>query len=137
MSLATWCWAKSSPSSPDVYKALPNGQFRPYSAQSPIDGKRKRYESVEDVLNEVDLLEEQNKKYPTGQYLYLLVPLFADVNHLIDDWMWEMIQEYNYVNRFNVSLGNLDDVSAHRLDCFTIIENELNNIAKYERENGN
>jgi hypothetical protein len=50
--------------------------------------------------------------------------------------MWEMIQEYNYVNRFNVLLGNLDDVSAHRLDCFTVIENELNNIAKYERENG-
>jgi hypothetical protein len=47
-----------------------------------------------------------------------------------------MIQEYNYVNRFNVSLGNLDDASAHRLDCFTIIENELNNIAKYEKENG-
>ena len=68
--------------------------------------------------------------------MYLLIPLFADVNHLIDDWMWEMIQEYNYVNRFNVSLGNLDEVSAHRLDCFTIIENELNNIAKYERENG-
>jgi hypothetical protein len=50
--------------------------------------------------------------------------------------MWGMIQEYNYVTRFNVSLGNLDDVSAHRLDCFTIIENELNNIAKYEKENG-
>ena len=136
MSLATWCWAKSSPSSPDVYKALPKGQFRPYSARSPVDSKMKRYESVEDILNEVNLLEEQNKKYPTGQYLYLLVPLFADINHFIDEWMWEMIQEYNYVNRFNVSLGNLDDVSAHRLDCFTIIENELNNIAKYERENG-
>ena len=136
MSLATWCYGKSSPSVPDVYKALPNGQFRPYSARSPVDSKMRRYESVEDILNEVNLLEEQNKKYPTGQYLYLLVPLFADINHLIDEWMWEMIQEYNYVNRFNVSLGNLDDVSAHRLDCFTIIENELNNIAKYERENG-
>ena len=44
--------------------------------------------------------------------------------------MWEMIQEYNYVDRFNVSLGNLDDVSAHRLDCFTVIENELNKKLK-------
>jgi len=66
----------------------------------------------------------------------LLVPLFADINYLIDPWMWDMIQEYNYITRFNISLGNLDDVSAHRLDCFTIIENELNNIAKYEKENG-
>ena len=132
----TWCWARSAPSSPDVYKPSQNGQFRPYSARSPVNNKRRRYESVEDILNEVDLLEEQNKKWPTGQYLYLLVPLFADINYLIDPWMWEMIQEYNYITRFNVSLGNLDDVSAHRLDCFTIIENELNNIAKYEKENG-
>ena len=124
------------PSSPDVYKPSQNGQFRPYSARSPVDNKRRQYESVEDILNEVDLLEEQNKKWPTGQYLYLLVPLFADINYLIDPWMWDMIQEYNYVTRFNVSLGNLDDASAHRLDCFTIIENELNNIAKYEKENG-
>ena len=136
MSVATWCWAKSTPSSPDVYKPSQNGQFRPYSARSPVDNKRRRYESIEDILNEIDSLEEQNKKWPTGQYLYLLVPLFADINYLIDPWMWEMIQEYNYVTRFNVSLGNLDDVSAHRLDCFTIIENELNNIAKYEKENG-
>ena len=132
----TWCVGKSMPSSPDVYKPSQNGQFRPYSARSPVDNKRRQYESVEDILNEVDLLEEQNKKWPTGQYLYLLVPLFADINYLIDPWMWDMIQEYNYVTRFNVSLGNLDDVSAHRLDCFTIIENELNNIAKYEKENG-
>jgi len=132
----TWCAGKSMPSTPDVYKPSQNGQFRPYSARSPVDNKRRRYESVEDILDEVDSLEEQNKKWPTGQYLYLLVPLFADVNYLIDTWMWDMIQEYNYVTRFNVSLGNLDDVSAHRLDCFTIIENELNNIAKYEKENG-
>ena len=132
----TWCWARSAPSSPDVYKPSQNGQFRPYSARSPVNNKRRRYESVEDILNEVDLLEEQNKKWPTGQYLYLLVPLFADINYLIDPWMWDMISEYNYVTRFNVSLGNLDDVSAHRLDCFTIIENELNNISKYEKENG-
>ena len=132
----TWCWAKSAPSSPDVYKPSQNGQFSPYSARSPVNNKRRRYESVEDILNEVDLLEEQNKKWPIGQYLYLLVPLFADINYLIDPWMWDMIQEYNYVTRFNISLGNLDDVSARRLDCFTIIENELNNIAKYEKENG-
>jgi len=136
MSVATWCWAKSAPSSPDVYKPSQNGQFRPYSARSPVDNKRRRYESVEDILDEINSLEEQNKKWPTGQYLYLLVPLFADINYLIDPWMWNMISEYNYVTRFNISLGNLDDVSARRLDFFTIIENELNNISKYEKENG-
>jgi hypothetical protein len=80
--------------------------------------------------------QEQNKKWPNKKIIRSAKFLFADCNHLIDPWMWDKIQEYNYVTRFNVSLGTIDDVSAHRLDCFTIIENELNNIAKYERENG-
>ena len=133
--MAVWCWAKSAPDSPDVYKPSLNGRFRPYSARSPVTNKRRRFESVEDILNEVDLLEEQNKKWPTGQYLYLLVPLFADINYLLDPWMWEMITEYYYVKNFNISLGELDNINAHRLDCYTVIENELKAIANYERNN--
>ena len=49
-----------------------------------------------------------------------------------------MINEYNYIKRFNISLGKLDDVSAYRLDCFTVIENELNACSqeKAKKENG-
>jgi len=40
--------------------------------------------------------------------------------------MMEMINEYNYTTRFNVSLGELNSISAHRLDCFSIIDQEIN-----------
>ena len=49
-----------------------------------------------------------------------------------------MINEYNYIKRFNISLGKLDDISAHRLDCFTIIDNEMTACMeeKGKKENG-
>ena len=40
--------------------------------------------------------------------------------------MMQMITEYNYVTRFNVSLGELDNISTDRLDCFSIIDKEVN-----------
>ena len=64
--------------------------------------------------------------------MYLCVPLFGDVNYFIEDWMWDMIQEYNWVAKFNLSLGDLDTVSTHRLDCFTLIDNEIINAKNYK-----
>lgn len=124
MSIAVWCWAKGSPEPPPIYKSLP------YTAQSPTLYKEVVYDDGE-IWNEIERLENENEKFSTGQNLYHVVPLFADVNLLIENWMWGMIQEYHYVQRYNISLGLLDDVSAHRLDCFTIISNELNAIENY------
>jgi len=52
--------------------------------------------------------------------------------------MMEMINEYTYVTRFNISLGELDNVSAHRLDCFSIIDMEINACMqeKAKKDNG-
>ena len=85
-----------------------------------------RVETVEDIWKIINEICEPSKDYTDGQLLYYTVPFFADCNLLLDDWMIEMINEYNYVTRFNISLGELDNISAHRLDCFSIIDREIN-----------
>ena len=114
MSLAVWCWYFGTPEPYELYKSLP------YTAQSPTLYKDIKYDDQE-LWAELERLESENKKFSSGQNL--------------DNWMWDMIAEYNYVTRFNISLGELDNVSAHRLDCFTIIEKEINNCVSFK--NGN
>jgi len=51
--------------------------------------------------------------------------------------MVDIMNEYHWIKNWNISPGVLDDVSAFRLDCWTIIENELNQINKNEsKKNG-
>ena len=49
-----------------------------------------------------------------------------------------MIKEYNYVTRFNVSKCELDHVPVNRLDCFSIIDREINACMaeKAKQDNG-
>jgi len=125
LSLAVWCWVLSTPDAPNIYRSLP------YTAQSPTLYRRIKYDEAE-LWNEIERIAEENKKFPTGQWMYLCVPLFGDVNYFIEDWMWDMIQEYNWIAKFNLSLGDLDTVSTHRLDCFTLIDNEIINAKNYK-----
>lgn len=85
-----------------------------------------RIEAVGDIWAIVDEVCKPEKDWTDGQILYHMVPFFADCGLLIEPWMNEMINEYNYVTRFNISMGELDQVSAHRLDCFSIIDKEIN-----------
>ena len=85
-----------------------------------------RVETIDDIWDIIDEICKPDKRYTDGQILFHSVPFFADCNLLLEDWMIEMINEYNYVTRFNVSLGKLDNILADRLDCFTIIDNEIN-----------
>tara|TARA_R110002020_G_scaffold52609_1_gene147636 strand:+ start:1691 stop:1912 length:222 start_codon:yes stop_codon:yes gene_type:complete len=72
-----------------------------------------------------------------GNLLYDLVPLFASPPLFFESWMVEIMNEYHWIKNWNISPGNLDDISAFRLDCWTIIENELNQINKNEsKKNG-
>lgn len=66
--------------------------------------------------------------------LFDLVPLFASPPKLFDEWMIDIYNEFHWIKNWNVSAGNLDDISALRLDCWTIIENELNKIQMTERK---
>jgi hypothetical protein len=135
LSLAAWCWQLGTPKPRDIYRSLP------YTvAKLPVTYKHDsvRVQTIEDIWNIIDEICEPSKDFTEGQTLYYMVPFFADCNKIIEPWMNEMINEYNYVTRFNISLGNLDDVSAHRLDCFSIIDREINAcmVEKSKKENG-
>jgi len=48
-----------------------------------------------------------------------------------------MIAEYNYVTKFNIPLAqSLDDADVFRLDCFSIIENEIDACINFSKNNG-
>ena len=123
MSLAVWCLQFGTPEPRDIYRSLP------YTvAKLPVTYKHDpvRVETVEDIWKIKDEICEPSEDLTDGQILFHTVPFFADCNLIIEDWMMEMITEYNYITRFNISMGELDNISAHRLDCFSIIDKEMN-----------
>ena len=135
MSLAVWCWQLGFPEPRDIYRSLP------YTvAKLPVTYKHDpvRVQTVGDIWNIIDGICEPSKDFTDGQILYYSVPFFADCNQIVEPWMMEMINEYNYTTRFNVSLGELDNISAYRLDCFSIIDREINACMqeKAKKENG-
>ena len=97
-----------------------------------------RVQTVGDIWGIIDGICEPSKDFTDGQIMYHSVPFFADCNQIVEPWMMEMINEYNYTTRFNVSLGELDNISAYRLDCFSIIDREINACMqeKAKKENG-
>ena len=112
-----------TPEPRDIYRSLP------YTvAKLPVTYKHDpvRVETVEDIWDIIDEICEPSKEFTDGQTMFHTVPFFADCNHIIEEWMVQMITEYNYVTRFNISMGELDSISTHRLDCFSIIDKEMN-----------
>jgi len=112
----------------------------PYNAQSPLSLKYKEFRNEANIWEEVEAIAELAKTSKTrtvGQLLYDLVPLFASPSFLLKNWMADIMNEYHWIKNWNISPGVLDDVSAFRLDCWTLIENELNQINKNEsKKNG-
>jgi len=112
----------------------------PYNAQSPLSLKYKEFRNEANIWEEVEAIAELAKTSKTrtvGQLLYDLVPLFASPSFLLKNWMVDIMNEYHWIKNWNISPGVLDDVSAFRLDCWTLIENELNQINKNEsKKNG-
>ena len=109
----------------------------PYKAQSPLTQEYINFLEEADIWKEVEAiaeLAETSKTRTMGQLLFDLVPLFASPSRLFRSWMVDIVNEYHWIKNWNVSPGNLDDVSAFRLDCWTIIENEMNQIKNLERE---
>ena len=121
------------------YKLEPIERFEkfPYKAQSPLTVKQKEFKNEANIWEEVEAISELAKTSKTrtiGQLLYDLVPLFASPNFFVNNWMFDIINEYHWIKNWNISPGNLDDVSAFRLDCWTIIDNEMNKIEEQERK---
>ena len=125
------------------YYGLPNIQLDlPYDSQSPVLFERVTYETKQDILNEVYRVLEQsnNRGYNIGQSLYYQLPFFCSPSFIISDWCWQMLGDYYIVKKFNVPAAtDIDSADAFTLDCFNIIEEEMNYITAHERtkKNGN
>ena len=127
MSYAVWYW---------YHKSVPYEHYNefPYQARSPVTNQTKEYKNKEDIWEDVQTLVLEDPSH-IGINLFHLVPMFSNPSKIVDQWMLNMINDYNLVKRFNVPLkGDLDTVDAHIMDCFIIIENEMTNIDNYERE---
>jgi hypothetical protein len=86
------------------------------------------------------VLEEADERgYDIGQSLYYQLPFFCSPAFIISDWCWDMLTDYFTVTKFNVPLArDLDLLDPWRLDCFSIIESEIQKITAHERgKNGN
>ena len=109
----------------------------PYSAQSPTLVKRIEYKGENDLLEEVEriLAEPGTQKYGAGQSLFYQLPLFCDPDSLVPDWCWDMLADYNACKKFHIPLSNsLDNCSCWLLDCFNIIESEINKCSQHKKE---
>lgn len=63
------------------------------------------------------------------------MPLFANPQYLLDEYNFNLINEYHYVKEYNIPLGKtLNETDAIKLDHFTIIKNELASVIKHEQE---
>ena len=108
----------------------------PYTSQSPTLRRRIEYDEAE-IHNEIERLlsEAEQQKYGIGQSLYYQLPLFCDPASIIPEWCWTMLEEYQICTNYNIPIAtDLDSADAYRLDCFRVIENEINNCNIHQRE---
>tara|TARA_Y100000310_G_scaffold284507_1_gene307324 strand:- start:974 stop:1381 length:408 start_codon:yes stop_codon:yes gene_type:complete len=129
LSLAVWVWLNGGVESP--FSSLP------YSAQSPVTGKRVTFKTEENLWDEYNAICEEavSKGFDVGQSLYYQIPFFANPQFFIKGWMYEMIDDYNLCKSFNIPPAkDLDSASAWRMDCFTVIENEITKCQKHQQE---
>ena len=108
----------------------------PYIGETPITRQRKEFNSVDDIYEEV--LEVSNASDETrtmGQEMWYLVPIFANPKYLLNDELFNLINEYHYITDYNIPLGKtLDETDAHKLEYFTIIKNEMGVALKHKQE---
>ena len=111
----------------------------PYEATNPLTYVKQEYNTLEDIWETVEGIAEVNSRTSRslGQDLYHLVPLFTNPEYITNFEQMEVLNEFNMVRNFNISLGNLNDISAQKLDCFTVIHNEQQSAMMFDRENKN
>lgn len=112
----------------------------PYKAQSPTLYKKTLYKTDEDVMNEVYRIIEESKSkgFDIGQSLYYQMPFFCDPKSIISQWCLDIITDYFTVKKYHVPIASsIDTVNPFMIDCFSIIDDELIKINKYEsKKNG-
>ena len=116
-----------------------NGFDYPYKALSPVDGKKKTFNNIEDVhgelLNCYEELVEKNVKN-VSETIYIEHFYFANTSELLDAKIQQRIKEYNFCKAFSTPpYPSLNDTPAKVVDDFMEIEYIMSNVAK-EKSNG-
>jgi|TARA_R100001530_G_scaffold104660_1_gene72937 methylglyoxal synthase len=86
----------------------------------------------------VDILCEEIKEKSTrtiGQELYHILPSFTDPMYVTDNWMYDVIDEYNVSKVFNIPVASsLESANSIRLDQFKLIANEIAACSRHQAE---
>ena len=109
-----------------------------YESQSPTLYRRIEYDE-EEIYNEIEriLAEPGTQKFGIGQSLYYQLPLFCNPSFVIPEWCWTMLEDYHLCTTFHIPMAkDLDSADVWKMDCFNVIENEMNNCITHKRKNG-
>ena len=103
----------------------------PYKAISVATNKKRIYESIDDIYDEIvklyDLSEE--KGFDIGKSLYSQCAFFTDFELLINSKYQNRIKEYNYCKSFSCPpYPSMQTTPADIIDDFMIIDYEYNKI---------
>lgn len=114
----------------------------PYEAPSVISGKKRIYENLADVKEEMIGIMNQNEQeeFSIGQALYQALPFFTNSSDFIDNDSQILITKFNYCQLTNTPPHkSLDSTPALLIDNFTIIDSEINQIKRQleKARNGN
>ena len=116
--------------------SFPSSVYRfPYTAQSPTLYTKVRFESVEDVYDEIGRIEKVENKWSLGRNLYFNLSLFCDPQIVVTDECWDLINEYQLVSEYNVPISDsLENAPWHKYKYFNLIKRENQEALKYYGE---
>tara|TARA_R110000824_G_scaffold176451_1_gene355415 strand:+ start:5433 stop:5813 length:381 start_codon:yes stop_codon:yes gene_type:complete len=111
-----------------------NGFDYPYKAISPVTGKKKLFESIEDVYSELVICYEELEEKQVvnkSENLYLEHFFFCNTSELLDRSIQRRLKEYNYCKTFSTApYRSLTETPAKVVDDFLEIEYIMNSIKK-------
>ena len=122
-------------------KTAYSGLKFPYEAISPSTTKKKVFNGINDVYNEVMNIYEmaEQKGLNIGESLYSSCAFFVDYELFLDSKIQDRIKEYNYCKAFNCSpYPSMMETPVNMIDDFMIIDQEVNQcIEKKQKEVNN
>ncbi len=112
----------------------------PYNAISVVSNKRRVFNNIEDVYDEIVELYNISKEqgYEIGKSLYAQCAFFTSYERLLDSKHQITIKEYNYCKTFNCSLyPSMQETPSSKIDDFMIIEQEYQSCVNKEQNGKN
>lgn len=110
----------------------------PYEAVSLVTNKKRVFESIEDVYEEIEKLYSisQREGYELGKSLYSQCAFFTDYETLLSAKHQTTIKEYSYCKTFSCSpYPSMQETPSYIVNDFMIIEQEYNSYSKKEERN--